>query len=286
MWVKAYSLWKDALRTGGERLKKDNLIHSIISYDLEHGNIEEVSKNIDEIISIKDSILNKLKTDTIKDLQLRFDHEVAMHEADKKLATTQKLLLGLAILLVLMAFYVYMRRKKAEAREKDYQERLYAYTTEISELTANRDKALADIREMKRREERDQQEISRLEENAREAEAAIRQLNKSIRKMLDDEAPKLKQGKMLYDEIAEGRTIVNWHSREKELFNNYYAAVNYQSYNRLKKVKRATPLSAHNMFYLILKEMGYSDEEVRRIMGLSPEGLRSLRSRTKPTIKE
>ena len=53
-------------------------------------------------------------------------------------------------------------------------------------------------------------------------------------------------------------------------------------HNRLRKVKRATKLSAHNMFYLILKDMGKSDDEVRRIMTLSPEGLRSIRNRTKP----
>ena len=36
------------------------------------------------------------------------------------------------------------------------------------------------------------------------------------------------------------------------------------------------------MFYLILKDMGMSDEEVKRIMVLSQEGLRSMRNRTKP----
>jgi hypothetical protein len=40
------------------------------------------------------------------------------------------------------------------------------------------------------------------------------------------------------------------------------------------------------LFYLILKELGYSDEDVRRIMVLSPEGLRSIRSRTKPAKQE
>ena len=54
------------------------------------------------------------------------------------------------------------------------------------------------------------------------------------------------------------------------------------TYCRLKKVERTSKMSAHNLFYLILKEMGKSDEEVRRILGLSAEGLRSIRSRTKP----
>lgn len=284
---KAYSLWKKALTiSGGEGYDKDNLIHSIISYDLEHGNIDDVSKNVDEIINIKDSILNKLKNDTIKDLQLRFDHEVAMHEADKKLINMQWLLMGSAIILVLMAFYLFYRKKKEEARQREHQDQLYAYTTEIEQLTANRDQALAHISELESNKEANLQKINQLEKEARNAETAIKKQNLSIQKLLNDAAPKLKEGKMLYDQIMEGKTALNWSYREEEYFNKYYAATNYQSYNRLRKVKRVTKLSAHNMFYLILKEMGKSDEEVKRIMVLSPEGLRSIRSRTRPLSEE
>jgi cell division protein FtsB len=245
-----------------------------------------VSKNVDEIINIKDSILNKLKNDTIKDLQLRFDHEVAMHEADKKLLSTQRLLLGSAIVLVLMAFYLFYRKKKEEARQREHQDQLYAYTTEIEQLTANRDQTLAHISELESNKEANLQKINQLEEEARNAETAIKKLNLSIQKLLNDAAPKLKEGKMLYDQIMEGQTTLEWTNKEEEYFNKYYAATHYQSYNRLRKVKRVTKLSAHNMFYLILKDMGKSDEEVKRIMVLSPEGLRSIRSRTKPLSGE
>ena len=282
---KAYELWRKAL-TKNSRYDKINLIHSIISYDLEHGNIDNVSKNLDEIINIKDSILNKLKNDTIKDLQLRFDHEVAMHEADKKLLSTQRLLLGSAFILVLMAFYIFYRKKKEEARQREHQDQLYAYTTEIEQLTANKDKALAHISELESNKEANLQKINQLEKEAKDAETAIKKLNLSIQKLLDEGAPKLKEGKRLYDQIMEGQTTLEWTNKEEEYFNKYYAAIHYQNYNRLRKVKRVTKLSTHNMFYLILKEMGKSDEEVKRIMVLSPEGLRTIRSRTKPLSQE
>lgn len=281
----AYNLWRKALTING-RYEKGNLIYSILSYDLERGKLDEASENLDRVIAIKDSIINVLKNDTIKDLQLRFDHEVAMHEADKKLLSTQRLLLGSAIVLVLMAFYLFYRKKKEEARQREHQDQLYAYTTEIDQLTANKDKALAHISELESNKDENLQKINQLEEEARNAEIAIKKLNLSIQKLLNDAAPKLKEGKMLYDQIMEGKTALNWSYREEEYFNKYYAATNYQSYNRLRKVKRVTKLSAHNMFYLILKEMGKSDEEVKRIMVLSPEGLRSIRSRTKPLSGE
>lgn len=280
---KAYHLWKKALATnGGVGYEKDNLIHSIISYDLERGQLDEASKNLDRVIAIKDSIINVLRNDTIKDLQLRFDHEVAMHEADKKLISMQRLLMGSAFFLALMAFYIFIRRKKEEAKQKEHQMQLFAYTTEINQLKANKDNALAQIKDLESRNDKDCLRIRELEEDANNAEIAIEKLNKDIKHLLDDCAPKLKQGRMLYDHIIDGGTIKLWSSKEEDLFNKYYAATHYQSYNRLRKVKRVTKLSAHNLFYLILKDMGKSDEEVRRIMGLSAEGLRSLRNRTKP----
>lgn len=284
---RAYTLWKKALVTSeGIGYDKDNLIHSILSYDLERGKLDEASANIDKVFAIKDSIINILRNDTIKDLQLRFDHEVAMHEADKKLINMQRLLMGSAIILALMAFYMYYRKKKEEARQQEQQIQLYAFTTEIDQLKANRDQALTHIKELESNQDVNLQKICQLEVEVKDAETTIRRLNLSIKKLLDEEAPKLKEGKKLYDKIVEGDTALKWGNKEEECFNKYYAATHYQNYNRLRKVKRATKITTHNMFYLILKDMGMSDEEVRRIMILTPEGLRSIRSRTKPRPHE
>lgn len=252
----AYRLWKKAL-TKDSRYEKDNLIGSILAYDIERGKLDEARKNIDEILSIKDSMLFLLRNDTIKDLQLRFDHEMAMHEADKKLISTQRLLIGLVIVLGLMGFYILIRKRKEEALERAHQMQLYAYTTEINQLKAN-------------------------QEDTERAEKTIRKLNNKIRKLLDDESPKLKQGRMLYDHIMEGGTTIKWDNKDEELFNNYFAATNFHVYNRLRMVERVSNLTPHRMFYLILKEIGKDDKEIMRIMGISPEGLRTLRSRTKP----
>lgn len=252
----AYRLWKKAL-TKESRYEKDNLIYSILSYDIERGKLDEASKNLDEILAIKDSMLYLLKNDTIKDLQLRFDQEMAMHEADKKLISTQRMLIGLVILLGIMAVYILIRKRKEEALERAHQMQLYAYTTEINQLKAS-------------------------QENANQAEETIEKLNKKIKELLDNESPKLKQGRVLYDHIMEGGTTSKWDNKDEELFNNYFAATNFHVYNRLRMVERVSNLTPHRMFYLILKEIGKDDKEIMRIMGISPEGLRTLRSRTKP----
>ena len=107
----AYKNWKKALAVDDDDYK-DNIIHSILSYDIEHGQIEKVCDNVDEIIHIKDSMLNKLKNDTIKDLQLRFDHEVSMRK--QELITSYWRIGGLvaAILILLLIVYTIWKRSK------------------------------------------------------------------------------------------------------------------------------------------------------------------------------
>jgi hypothetical protein len=278
---KAYELWKSALKTNG-RYEKDNILYSILSYDIEKGRLDEVCKNIDQVIAIKDSMLYQLRNDTVKDMQLRFDHEVAMHEADRTLLKAQWIILGLISLLLLLSYYTFSRKKREATLQKDHQMQLLAYTTEINKLKENRERTLAQIAQLKAGKDKDDEKIRLLEEDIRNAEDEIQTLNTDIKDLLDDLSPKLKQGRMLYDQICEGAPIVGWTVKEEELFNNYFASVNYKTYDRLRKVKRASRLSTHNLFYLILKEIGKTDDEIRNIMGLSPEGLRSIRSRTKP----
>ena len=277
----AYRLWKKALAKES-KYEKDNLIHSILSFNLERGKLVDASKYLDELIAIKDSIITGLRNDTIKDLQLRFDHEVAMHEADKKLISTQRLLLGLILILGIMVINIIIRRKKAEAQEREHQMQLYAYTTEINQLRLNKENALAQIKDLESCKEIDRQKINNLEENVKNAETAIDNLQNNIKKLLDDKAPKLRKGRLYYDHIMEGGTIVEWNRKDDMYFVSYYEAINYQSYNRIKKIRRVSKPTSHNMLYLILKEMGKDDKEVMRIMGLSPEGLRSIRMRTRP----
>lgn len=278
----AYKLWKKAL-TKESRYIKDNLIRSILFYDLQHGNLEEVSKNINEVIAIKDSMIYVLRNDTIKDLQLRFDHEVAMHEADKKLISTQRLILGLIILLGVMVIYIIIRKKKQEALEKEYQMQLYAYTREINKLETVRDNAQAQIKDLEGRKETDRQKICKLEEDVRDAEDAIEKYNRDIKKLLDDKAPRLNHGKLLYDHIMNGGTTIDWNTKDDSDFVYYFSSINYEAFHNIIKVRRASELTNHNKVYLILKEaFQIEDKEVRRIMGLSQEGLRSIRMRTKP----
>ena len=247
----AYRLWKKALTING-RYEKDILIHNILTYDLEHGNLEEASKNLDEVIAIKDSMLYLLRNDTIKDLQLRFDQQVAMHEQEQITDKWQKVVLVVLLFVVILLASIVIRRYQEKNRMQEFQ-------LQLNDLISQK---------------------RQLEASGEQKSETIESLNKEIEELLARES--LNEGRMLYEQIMRGEAIVNWTGREESLFCQYYATVHYQEYHRLSKVKRASKMSDRKMFYLILKQMGKTDDEVRRIMALSPEGLRTLRSRTKP----
>ena len=250
----AYKLWKKALTIDG-RYEKDNLIHSIISYDLERGKLDEASANLDKVISIKDSIINVLRNDTIKDLQLRFDHEVAMRQQDQVTANWQKGVLAAVILVILLAAYIFVRKGIEKIKMQEKQMQINDHVSHIRELEASG-------------------------ENAKEE---IERLNKEIKKLTDEESPKLKQGRILYDQIKDGKPIKDWTIKEKRLFINYYKAIDYRTVSRIKKVKRRGPLTEHSLLYLILMEMYDQDEDkVIKILSISDNGMRTLKSRTRP----
>lgn len=250
----AYRLWKRALNIN-DGIPKDNILHNILDYDMDHGHTDHLCKTMNEIIHIKDSMLNSLRNDTIKDLQLRFDHEVAMHKQEQVIGNWQKGVLIAVILVVLLSAYIIVRSVLEKNKMQEIQMQINDHISHIRELEAS----------------------------GEDANEAIDRLNKEIRNLADKESPKLKQGRMLYDQIIEGTPISNWTIKEKRLFINYYTAIDYRTVSRLRSVKRREPLTDHNLFYLLLMELKDQNErEVIKILGISDNGMRTLKSRTKP----
>ncbi len=254
---------------------KDNILHNIIEFDIKRGKTDSICERVNEIIDIKrgktdsicervneiiairDSIDDKLKNDTIKDLQTRFDYEVAMHEKDQTVIRWQWALIGLFVIVVALALYIIIKRYKEKLLLKNHQMQIQEYTNQIGLL----------------------------KESGEGASQQIEMLSDEIKKIMDEKSPRLSQGRMLYDSIMEGRPIVKWSADDEKKFIEYFTATNYRLISRLRKEPRRENLTDHKLIYLLLKEMGKTDKEVCDIMGLSDAGLRSIRNRTKP-LKE
>ena len=250
---KAYEYWKKALLTK-DTSPKDAAIRNIIEYDMERGKTDSICERINEIIAIRDSIDAKLKNDTIKDLQTRFDHEVAMREKDHTIIRWQWGILAAILVIVGLAAYSIIKRYRSSMVLKNYQMQIIDYTNQIREM----------------------------ELASEDYSKQIETLSQEVKQIMDEKSPRLSEGRMLYDSIMEGRPIVKWSADDEKKFIEYFTATNYRLISHLRKEPRRENLTDHKLIYLLLKEMGKTDKEVCDIMGLSDAGLRSIRNRTKP----
>lgn len=249
----AYILWKKALNVH-DRRPKDKILHNILEYDINHGNIENVCKTVNDIITIKDSIIDNLRNDTIKDLQLRFDHEVAMHKQETITSNWQKGLLAAILFISLLIAYIIIKRYREKTKMQEAQ-------MQINDL-------MNQIRELEKSEE--------------DNSIAIQKLNDQIKDRLNKEGPLLKQGKILYDQIVDGKTVIEWRKKDFELFINYFKAIDFKTVNRVEKTKRKEKMTPQKMFFLLLNEMGYDKKEITQILGISETSVNTLYFRTKP----
>ena len=249
----AYNLRKKALLVQ-DAAPKDDVLHNIIQYDLERGKIDSICERINEIIAIRDSIEAKLKNDTIRQLQAKFDIDAAVHKKDLAIIRWQWALIGVIAVVVCLALYIVVKRYKEKLLLRSHQMQIQEYMNQISLL----------------------------KESGEGASQQIELLSDEIRRIMDEKSPRLSQGRMLYDSIMEGRPIVKWSADDEKKFIEYFTATNYRLLNHLRKEPRREPLTDHKLIYLLLKEMGKTDKEICDIMGLSDVGLRSIRNRTKP----
>lgn len=280
---KAYSFWKKALvSSGGVGYEKDNLIHSIISYDLERGKLDEASANLDRVIAIKDSIITVLRNDTIKDLQMRFDHEVAVHKADKKLIRWQWYLGAAAFIgLVLIGIWLRKRHKMTATLNKreiemqqlilqvdDKKNEIQKYENQIAQLKAEQQKNSRTLAEQE----------SKIEEMARQKEDAqkdIQMLSDKMKEWTGAEVEKLRQGALLMADVQENKSVRHWSVEKQDALIAYYCAIHTDMVKRINKSPKK--LSNKQILYLILVDMGKSLEDMSKIMGIEKDSLRSYK---------
>lgn len=127
-------------------------------------------------------------------------------------------------------------------------------------------------------------QINNLETEHEEAERQIVDLNQKIKDLIDQESPRLAKGKLLYEQIQQNGTTVEWTNDDYKCFIDFYKATNFASYSKV--VKKFSPKTAHNTFFLLLFEIGKNDKEVRQIMGITQEAIRSTRFRIQQHLKK
>lgn len=252
----AYRLWIKALSVN-DGIPKDIILQNILQYDMDHGKTENICKTVDEIIHVKDSMLNSFKNDTIKDLQLRFDKEVALRQQEQITDKWQKGVLVAVIMVVLLYAYIIINRILEKMNLKEGQMQINHYMNQIRNLEAS----------------------------GKESEEAIAKLNKQMKDYLEKKAPNLLKGCLYYEQIKENQISQllkdGWYKKEEQLFIDYYEAIDYGTVNRLRKTKRREELTTHQLCFLLLLEMGKSEKEIAALFNIKERSIDTLISRTK-----
>ena len=252
---KAYEYWKQAL-FAEDNVPKANVLHNILQHDLEHHNIEGACERLYNIVSIKDSLNNVLKDRSIQRIQQDFDEKATQEKHNQEVLHWVVTALALVIIVLLLLGYIQYRRHKARLLLDEHQMLIAHYQSEINRLKSNREGT----------------------------EQQIADLNQQINDLLEQDSPRLYHGKMLYDQIVENGTTVTWTKEDYNCFVDYYKAKDFASYSKI--VRKHHPKTVHNTLFLILYEIGKDDKDVRRIMGITQEAIRSTRFRINKNAKK
>lgn len=87
----------------------------------------------------------------------------------------------------------------------------------------------------------------------------------------------MNRGLKLYNDIVNNESMIRWSKEDYELFIDYFDVINHPIVKKLRK--EHNKLTPRTLAFLLLCSMGKSEEDIRQIMVLSPEGLRSIRYR-------
>lgn len=252
---KAYELWKQALLME-DHVPQDGILYNILQYNLTHHDIDGAYEQLHDIVSIKDSLNDVLKDRSIQRIQQEYDVRATQDRHAQEILRWLVAALLLAVVVLLLLGYIKYKQYKAKILLTEHQMLINNY----------------------------QHEIDRLKGHREGAERQITELNRKIHDLMEQGSPRLYKGKLLYDQIGEGGTTITWTVDDYNCFIDFYKASHFTSYERI--IKKYSPKTAHNIFFLILYEMGMKDQDVRRIMSITQEAIRSTRYRINKHVND
>ncbi len=272
----AYHLWKRALAINDNN-PKDIIIHNLLEYDLEHGKTDEVCKRVNEIIAIKDSIIDKFKNDTIRKLQFSFDHEVGMNTANERLIRWQRVLGIIVFFAFLLIINILWRKHKTKLQRLENEIVAKDYIRKVLDLEVRAAKTEAELSALQSENEENKQEIQRLE-------AVKSELEEESKRLLGKEVQKIRRGIQLYEQLARSEKVNTWSNTDYEAIVSFFEVSNPDATKEIQK--KYGRLTTRNMLYLILVDMGKSNDEICKIMYIDKSSLRSLTFRLRKQIKD
>jgi DNA-directed RNA polymerase specialized sigma24 family protein len=126
--------------------------------------------------------------------------------------------------------------------------------------------------------ERAQQRIEALSQESEAHDKEINRLNEKITSVRRSTNERLGRGKEVFDHIIAGGKLPPLADDENSLI-EYYSVSHYATFHEW--TTGYNHLTARLYTYLILQDMGKQDDDIARILCISPSAVRSIKSRVK-----
>ena len=244
----ADSLWNKALKSANLR-DKVQFYNSIYGRKYQGHDFEGATEAADQLLILKDSLVQQMQTAEVQEIQLKYDKEVEHRKLDRFIRWA--LLVALLLISVIAGVVIYHIRKRNKARER-----------------MMRDQVLINDYKL---------QIEQLEHSGKDVTKEVKSLQKKIDTLQLEQTEKLSEGRALYQRIVAGESAVTWSKDNIVKFVDYYKVVNLPFMLQIEQ--DYTKLSPGNKFFLILQEMGMTDQQMTHILGVSDGALRTTRSR-------
>lgn len=248
---KIYNLWAMALKE--KRLRfKINTLKAYYKWLKKEGKTEEAFKIAELIPILKDSLAQQQQAEAIKDIQDKYDRKVSENESQIWIIISLSVATMMLVIAMAMA-WKYTRTWRREQKAK-------------KEIADNR-MMIADYTDL----------IAKMKNYGREKSTEIKKLQEKLSALQEKQAEILYKGRTLYEDIQNGGTTAKWNKEMFSWFVEYYRTQNLPFVRQLEQEYKS--LSNMNQTFLILYDMGYTDQDVRHIMSMEPGAMRTMKSR-------
>ncbi len=246
--AQADTLWAKAMRTTDLRDRVE-AYQSMVGKKYDGGDYRGTADAAIRLLELKDSLVQQMKTAEVQEIQLKYDKEVERRKLDRFMMWS--LVAALVVLALIAAGVIYHIRRANRAKEK-----------------MMRDQVLLNDY---------QRQIEELERSGEDSSKDILALRMKMDTLQAQQTEKLSEGRALYQHLVAGESAVAWSKEQMQKFIEYYKVVNLPF--MLQMDSDYARLSPGNRFFLILQDMGMSDEQMTHILGVSDGALRTTRSR-------
>lgn len=241
-------MWEKALQTEDMQIK-DEVMHSMFSYQLQKGDYAEAARTAEKLIKLKDSLKERRSDNNVKAMQSEFDSIKSRERYERNIMVAIVCITLLALVAIASLLYFRYKQYKTKSAMAHDQMMIKNYENQILEL----------------------------ERMGQHKEKEIEAINRRKEKLLDKHRDTLNRGYTLFSEVMAGKPTVLWKKSDFENVIEYYRLVDMEFVDMLDNA--FDELSPKYKFFLILEHTGKTDSDIMDIMVIAESSLRSVRSR-------